>query len=108
MAEAAANATAYLYLVAHYGRSGTAPAAGYTELASTIADLRALGPAPIAVGFGVRHGDDVAAIAAAGADAVIVGSAGVGCVAAALAQGRDVAATLHGFVSSLIPTNTRS
>lgn len=108
MAHAAAHATAYLYLVAHYGRSGTAPAAGYADLARTITDLRAMGSAPIAVGFGVRHRDDVEAVAAVGADAVIVGSAGVGCVATALARGRDVTATLHGFVSSLIPTNTRS
>jgi tryptophan synthase alpha chain len=101
-ADAAANATAYLYLVAHYGRSGTAPATGYADLASTVADLRLRSRAPIAVGFGVRTRDDVSAVAASGADGVIVGSAGVSCVARARENGDDVVASLHGFVSTLI------
>ncbi|SDI44304.1 tryptophan synthase, alpha chain [Actinokineospora alba] len=104
LAEAAAKATAYVYLVAHYGRSGSAPAAGYAELAGTVARLRATASAPIAVGFGVRTRDDVEAIHRCGADAVIVGSAGVAVVESALARGRDVVADFGGFARSLRPS----
>lgn len=103
MAEAAAHASAYLYLVAHYGRSGTAPAAGYAELASTVATLRAGTTFPIAVGFGVRTRADMATIHDCGADAAIVGSAGVARVENALANGHDVIADLRDFVLSIQP-----
>jgi tryptophan synthase alpha chain len=101
MAEAAAHASAYLYLVAHYGRSGTTPAAGYAELAGTVAMLRAGTTAPIAIGFGVRTQADVAAVHTCGADAVIVGSAGVARIENALAHGHDVIADFGDFVQSL-------
>jgi tryptophan synthase alpha chain len=104
LAEAAAQASAYLYLVAHYGRSGTAPAAGYRDLAGTVATLRAATGAGIAVGFGVRTPEDVAAVKASGADAVIVGSAGVARVETALAERRDVVAELGAFVRHLDPS----
>jgi tryptophan synthase alpha chain len=100
--EAAANASAYLYLVAHYGRSGTAATTGGPGLATTIATLRARTSAPIAVGFGVRTRADAAAVAACGADAVIVGSAGVARVESALSAGRDVVADFEDFVSSVV------
>ncbi|MGH3791229.1 MAG: tryptophan synthase subunit alpha, partial [Pseudonocardiaceae bacterium] len=103
LAEAAAHASAYLYLVAHYGRSGTAPVAGYAELASTIATLRAGTSAPIAVGFGVRTRADLSTIYDCGADAAIVGSAGVARVEYALANGHDVNADLRDFVLFLQP-----
>lgn len=99
--EAAANASAYLYLVAHYGRSGTTSTTGGPELASTIAALHERTSAPIAVGFGVRTRADAEAVAAGGADAVIVGSAGVARVESALSTGRDVVADLEDFVSSI-------
>ncbi len=99
--DAAANASAYLYLVAHYGRSGTAATTGGPELATTIAALRGRTSAPIAVGFGVRTRADAAAVAASGADAVIVGSAGVARVESALSTGGDVVADLEDFVSSI-------
>ncbi|HVK21097.1 MAG TPA: tryptophan synthase subunit alpha, partial [Actinokineospora sp.] len=105
LAEAAAKATAYVYLVAHYGRSGSAPAAGYADLAGTVARLRETATAPIAVGFGVRTRHDVEAIHGVGADAVIVGSAGVAVVERALAHGRDVVADFHDFVRSLHPVH---
>jgi tryptophan synthase alpha chain len=98
---AAQDATAYLYLVAHYGRSGTAPAAGHAALAGTVAGLRARTTAPIAVGFGVSTRGDVAAVAAAGADAAVVGSATVARVEHALAAGACVTTALRSFVRSL-------
>ena len=77
IAEAAARASAYLYLVASYGRSGRSPASGFAALAETVAELRAAKTAPVAVGFGVRTAVDVAAVHDLGADAAVVGTATV-------------------------------
>lgn len=101
MDEAAANASAYLYLVAHYGRSGTTAAASGPDLAASIAALRDRTTAPIAVGFGVKTRADAEAVAANGADGVIIGSAGVARVESALTGGRDVVADFEDFVSSI-------
>ncbi|WP_308355668.1 tryptophan synthase subunit alpha [Streptomyces sp. ODS05-4] len=102
-AGAAAEATAYLYLVAHYGRSGTAPAAGHAALAGAVAELRAHTTSPIAVGFGVRTREDAQAVHGTGADAVIVGSAAVARIESALHTGRDPVAELRAFVRSVQP-----
>jgi tryptophan synthase alpha chain len=106
VAEAVGNASAYLYLVAQYGRSGTAPAGGFTELAGTVTSLREGTKVPIAVGFGVKTRDDVTAVHALGADAVIVGSAGVARVEEALARGQDVVAQFEDFVKAIHPSHT--
>ena len=103
VAAAAAHASAYLYLVAHYGRSGTPPAAGYNDLAGMVARLRTMTAAPIAIGFGVRSGQDVAAVHDCGADAAIVGSAGVTHIERALAEKQDAVAALRDFVLSIQP-----
>lgn len=100
-AEAAANATAYLYLVAHYGRSGSRPAAGFSELTPLIQVLRAQATAPLAVGFGVRDRRDVQALAGIGADAAVIGSAGVERVERALTHHTDPVHELAEFVRSL-------
>ncbi|MEO3870704.1 tryptophan synthase subunit alpha [Nonomuraea sp. B12E4] len=104
LAEAAAHATAYVYLVAAYGRSGTGPRTGYAGLAPTVAALRQATSAPVAVGFGVRTREDVSAVHACGADAAIVGSAVVSRVESALAGGQDVVAAVAGLISSLNPS----
>ncbi|MGH3871654.1 MAG: tryptophan synthase subunit alpha [Pseudonocardiaceae bacterium] len=100
-AEATAHATAYLYLVAHYGRSGSRPAAGFGELTSLVGALRAQATAPVAVGFGVRDRRDVLALAEIGADAAVIGSAGVERVERALADHTDPVPQLAEFVRSL-------
>ncbi|MEU7731065.1 tryptophan synthase subunit alpha [Streptomyces sp. NPDC040724] len=102
-AQAAAQAGAYLYLVAHYGRSGTAPAAGHAALAQTVTGLRAHTTSPIAVGFGVSTRQDVAAVGAAGADAAIIGSAAVAAVERAREDGREVTGAFREFVRSVLP-----
>ncbi|WP_443067940.1 tryptophan synthase subunit alpha (plasmid) [Streptomyces sp. NBC_01351] len=102
-AQAAAHASAYLYLVAHYGRSGTAPAAGHAALARTVTGLRAHTNSPIAVGFGVSTRQDVEAVGAAGADAAIIGSAAVAAVERAQEAGRDVTEAFREFVRSVLP-----
>jgi tryptophan synthase alpha chain len=101
MAEAAAHVSAYLYLVAHYGRSGTAPAGGYGPLAGAIARLRDATAAPIAVGFGIRSAEDVARVHDLGADAAVVGTAAVSVVERAVTERRDVVADLHSLVGDL-------
>ncbi|MFJ7593245.1 tryptophan synthase subunit alpha [Streptomyces sp. NPDC097617] len=102
-AQAAAQARAYLYLVAHYGRSGTAPAAGHAALAQTVRSLRAHTTSPIAVGFGVSTRQDIQAVGAAGADAAIIGSAAVAAVERAQEAGTDVSEAFRTFVRSVQP-----
>jgi tryptophan synthase alpha chain len=106
-ADAAAHASAYLYLVAHYGRSGHRPAAGFNELAPVLGALRAQTTAPVAVGFGVQDHRDVRALAEIGADAVVIGSAGVQQVEHALATHTDPIPALAGVVQALRPVPAR-
>jgi tryptophan synthase alpha chain len=103
-AESARNATAYLYLVAHYGRSGTAPPEGFRRLRPVISELRASTAAPIAVGFGVRGRAEIEALREAGADAAVIGSAAVARVEQAIAERRDVVAELARLMADLQPS----
>jgi tryptophan synthase alpha chain len=101
VAEAAAHASAYLYLVAHYGRSGTTAAPDHDRLAATLTALRARTRVPVAVGFGVRTGADISALEELGADAAVVGSAGVARIERALAERRDPVREFASFVTEL-------
>jgi tryptophan synthase alpha chain len=103
LVEAMRHASAYLYLVAHRGRTGTAPAAGYQALTPVLRTLRQLGTAPVAVGFGVRTRADLQALHCLGADAAIVGSAGVARIERALEQGHDVIDDYLALVRELRP-----
>lgn len=102
-AAAAESATAYLYLVAHYGRSGGGLTADHRQLAAALAALRRSTTVPLAVGFGVRTREDVALLHGLGADAAVVGSAGVARIEQALAEGADVVEEFHAFVRSVSP-----
>jgi tryptophan synthase alpha chain len=106
LAESAENATAYLYLVAHYGRSGTPATDGFRLVRPVIPQLRANTAVPIAVGFGVRGRAEIEALRQAGADAAVVGSAAVARVERAAAERRDVVADLATFVAELRGENT--
>ncbi|MBD0672727.1 tryptophan synthase subunit alpha [Streptomyces sp. CBMA156] len=98
---------AYVYLVAHYGRSGTTPAHGHHTLTATVTALRTAAPAtPVAVGFGVRNAADLDAVAACGADAAIVGSAAVARIEHALTEGLDPVGELSAFLTGLRPART--
>ncbi|MFF3291997.1 tryptophan synthase subunit alpha [Streptomyces sp. NPDC003023] len=101
LAEAAAEATAYLYLVAHYGRSGTAAALDHDRLARCVTDLHTAARVPVAVGFGVRTRADTLRLQGLGADAAVVGSVGVARVEDALTQGRDPVEEFAAFVTEL-------
>ncbi|RGD57455.1 tryptophan synthase subunit alpha [Kitasatospora xanthocidica] len=102
-AAAAECATAYLYLVAHYGRSGGGLTADHRELAAALAALRTRTTAPIAVGFGVRSRADIDLLHGLGADAAVVGSAGVARIEHALAEGADVVEEFHTFIQTVSP-----
>ena len=93
------GASGFLYYVSIAGITGTraVPVAAVREALAPIRQRTAL---PVAVGFGVRTPADAAALAGA-ADAVVVGSALVGEVKAALAEGRDPAAAVAGRVAAL-------
>ncbi|WP_342238496.1 tryptophan synthase subunit alpha [Inquilinus sp. OTU3971] len=104
----ARRASAYFYLVAQYGRTGTAPARGYDALAPVIGALRRVTTVPVAVGFGVTRADQVEALRRAGADAAIVGSACAAAIEAALRLGRDPVEDLAAFVQGLRPSPVRS
>jgi tryptophan synthase alpha chain len=106
LAEAARHVSAYVYLVAHYGKSGVGTAPAADAVRAPIAALRARTDAPIAVGFGVRAQADVARVHALGADAAVVGTAGVACVEASRAAGGDVVADLARWVTDLHPQPT--
>lgn len=105
--EMARRASAYFYLVAQYGRSGTAPAQGYDALAPVIGTLRQVTAAPIAVGFGVTRADQVEALRRAGADAAIIGSACAATIETALRLARNPVDDLAGFVLGLRPSPVR-
>lgn len=103
LAEAARSATAYVYLVAHYGRSGPAAAADFTVLRDPVTRLRADTPRRIAVGFGVRSRHDLREIHLSGADAAVVGSVAVARVAAV--GDHEVADELATLVRDLRPAS---
>jgi tryptophan synthase alpha chain len=87
----AAAASGFVYLVSLKGVTGAALDADDTRLRTNVAALREVTDLPIAVGFGVRTGDDVARMSAL-ADGVVVGSA----LVRAAEQGASTLADLVG------------
>lgn len=69
----AREATAFIYIVAAYGRSGGAGV--IPDLSPQIAALRGATDAPLALGFGLKSPADVAGAFRMGCDIAIVGSA---------------------------------
>lgn len=98
--DAAESATAYVYLVAKYGRSGSRPIEGYTSLKGTVDQLRGYGAGSIAVGFGVSSRADLDQLAATGTDAAIIGTAAVAAVETGSTDG-DVRAGFQAFLQNL-------
>ena len=79
-----AKATGFVYYVSIAGITGTRSAAS-TDVAEAVARLKAQTALPVAVGFGLKTAEQVAAVAAV-ADAAVVGSAIVQRLAAHLDQ----------------------
>jgi tryptophan synthase alpha chain len=84
----ASRAGGFLYCVSLVGVTG-ARASLPPSVGKLVRDVRAVAPLPVAVGFGVSRPAHVRALARAGADGVIVGSAVVDALGP---DGRDVAA----------------
>jgi tryptophan synthase alpha chain len=101
VSEAAAHGSAYIYLVAHYGRSGNVGPPDHSTLVPVLEAMREHTDVPIAVGFGVKNRAHIEGLGAVGADAAIVGSTCVARVANARAEGRDVVEDFHGLLVEL-------
>ena len=91
------GSSGFLYYVSVAGITGKQQAAT-ASIAEAVARLKAASTLPVAVGFGVRTAEQAAAIAAAGADGVVVGSALVELVAA---HGTNAAGPLQALTASL-------
>jgi tryptophan synthase alpha chain len=101
LSEAARHGSAYIYLVAHYGRSGTVGPPDHSSLVPVLAKLREHTDVPVAVGFGVKNRSHIDGLAAVGADAAIVGSTCVARVTEARDAGRDVVEDFKGLLAEL-------
>jgi len=100
--EAAEHGSAYIYLVAAYGRSGTVGPPDHSALVPVMETIRKSNDAvPIAVGFGVKTRTHIEELGQIGADAAIVGSTCVARVAAAQDEGRNVVADFEGLLAEL-------
>ncbi|MEA2496819.1 MAG: tryptophan synthase alpha chain [Thermoleophilaceae bacterium] len=98
--EAGRHGSAYVYLAAQYGKTGS-DAPDYRALAPVLGALRQRTQIPIAVGFGVKERSHVEALGAVGADAAIVGSACVACLERAAVERRDPLAALADLLDVL-------
>ena len=91
------NSSGFVYYVSVLGVTGVKSAAT-GDVASAVARIKAHTPLPVMVGFGVKTGEQAAAIAAH-ADGVVVGSALVNAVRDSLADGKATAATVPAVTS---------
>jgi tryptophan synthase alpha chain len=92
------RSTGFIYLLARAGITGERSDA--PEVAERVATIRSIGPARIAVGFGISTRDHVAAVGR-DADGAIVGSAIVRKMTQALEKGESAAEAALSLVRSL-------
>jgi tryptophan synthase alpha chain len=86
------NSSGFVYYVSVLGVTGVKSAAA-GDVATAVARIKAHTPLPVMVGFGVKTGEQAAAIAAH-ADGVVVGSALVNAVRDSLQDGKATATTV--------------
>ncbi|WP_370676156.1 tryptophan synthase subunit alpha [Pleomorphomonas sp. PLEO] len=86
------NSSGFVYYVSVLGVTGVKSAAA-GDVATAVARIKAHTPLPVMVGFGVKTGEQAAAIAAH-ADGVVVGSALVNAVRDSLKDGKATTATV--------------
>ena len=91
------NSSGFVYYVSVLGVTGVKSAAA-GDVAAAVARIKAHTPLPVMVGFGVKTGEQAAAIAAH-ADGVVVGSALVNAVRDSLDGGKATAATVPAVTS---------
>jgi tryptophan synthase alpha chain len=103
--DAAEHASAYIYLVSAYGRSGTVGPPDHSALVPVLETLRQRSKVPIAVGFGIKDRSHVEGVGAVGADAAIIGSTCVARVADTQAAGGDVVEDFRGLLGELVPSS---
>ncbi|MFM2174170.1 MAG: hypothetical protein RLZZ54_2097 [Cyanobacteriota bacterium] len=100
MGRIAAASRGFTYLVSVTGVTGVR-----TSLESRVADLvqqlKAMGPTPVAVGFGISGPEQARQVRDWGADGAIVGSALVKVMAQAHSQQSDIAGAAEEFCSQL-------
>lgn len=98
LAQLCGSAEGFLYYVSVAGITGTASLSA-SDIAVRVADICARAKAPVAVGFGIR--DAASAVAIAGfADAVVIGSALVECLAGAT-DASEVAGRARAFLAPI-------
>lgn len=96
-----ANTAGFVYYVSINGITGTTTP-DFGQVATAIDRIKQHTTLPVAVGFGVKNADHAAAVAATGADGVVVGTALIERIKGTLdAQDRATAAT-HEAVLSLV------
>jgi len=103
--DAAEHATAYVYLVSRFGRTGGSRPLDVPGLTDDVAALRAHRDVPVAVGFGVRGAREVRQVGATGADAAVIGSAAVTAVEEGLATG-DLHGTFRAYLAAVTDHRT--
>ncbi len=99
VARIVAEASGFLYYVALKGVTG----AGHldtADVARNVARIRRFSDLPVAVGFGIKDADSARAVAEV-ADAVVVGSALVNAVAAAIEAGDDAIASVTPLLAAI-------
>jgi tryptophan synthase alpha chain len=96
----AKHCTGFLYCIAYKGTTGT-KSAPTESVAEYLARLRQTIKLPLALGFGIRTPQDVRAAVASGADAVVVGTALIEELEAALAAGHGWQDRIRAYVQSL-------
>ena len=107
LAQAAREATSYVYLVSRFGRSGSTAELDVTGVTDTVTEIRRHGDAPIAIGFGVSSRREVEQVGQTGADVAIIGSAAVLAVEEGLAEGR-LLPRFREFLAELTGTGSSS
>ena len=100
MARISAASRGFTYLVSVNGVTGVRQQLE-ERVGGLVSQLKALGPTPVAVGFGISGPDQARQVRQWGADGAIVGSALVKRMAAASAAGDDPAVAAAGFCAEL-------
>ncbi len=100
MGRIAAASRGFTYLVSVTGVTGVR-AAMEMRVGGLVQQLKAMGPTPVAVGFGISGPEQARQVRDWGADGAIVGSALVKVMAAAAAEGASVAAAAGAYACGL-------
>jgi tryptophan synthase alpha chain len=94
------RAGGFLYLVSRLGVTGARKDLS-PGIVSLISRVRTRTTMPIAVGFGISSPEHVRVLSAAGADAVIVGSAIVACIEEHIGTDQEIEGALREYIGSL-------